>query len=212
MRAPAGAPRPGPRSGRRAKAAPASAGVRLVHRIDAPDELQRPAGAPPRRLTAVIRTGSRKRAIRRGMPPVWVGTTMPTGRIRCADVRRRSPPPAPGRRAAGSAPARSGSRRGATWGSLSCAIRLSIRTASTGWAPIADSSDSITQSVPSRIALVTSVDLGAGRPAVLDHRQQHLGGGDARLAPAIGLPDQLASGRPRCPRSGSRRRDRRGRP
>ena len=63
----------------------------------------------------------------------------------------------------------------------------SMATASTGYFPMADSPESITQSVPSRIALATSVDSARVGRRFSVIGLEHLRGRDHRFPEKIGL-------------------------
>ncbi len=69
------------------------------------------------------------------------------------------------------------------------AIAAIIATVSTGCAPIAVSWESISASVPSRIALATSVTSARVGRRGGDHRLEHLGGGDRRPRQLAGQGD-----------------------
>ena len=83
------------------------------------------------------------------------------------------------------------SRVGGRCASVEAAIFASIATASSGYLPIADSPESMMQSVPSRMALATSVASARVGRRLDDHGFEHLRGGDDRLAREAGLGDEL---------------------
>ena len=145
-------------------------------------------------LGATIQTAGLDREMSRAVVPPRVGTnTSLNGSVsRACSTREamRSPIGRSRARAPKLAPCRKAEPRGRCV-SVNAAILASIVTASSGNLPIADSPESMTQSVPSRIALATSVASARVGRRLVDHRLEHLCGSDHRFAGEIRLRDEL---------------------